>query len=798
MKSITIILLIYLLTFSTYAQQVNYNWRLGASIGYTNYYGDLSPYEIDGLGNLSNIFKLFTYNKNYYSKPSVQLSLERRITPTTGLMIQYGQYQFGMSDRFVQPDGSLDIEVPNFNRALNFRTTLEDIGLSLVFKADNGKLLKDKSLISPYLTLGAGWMWFDVRGDLLDENDSPYDYSAASITNDGTFETDLAKIETESKGNYDPSGLYSSLGIGFRIRLSNKFELFVQSDFKHVFTDYLDDVSGQYKEEYPSNFEAYTAKPGTNSVNADNPIRGNSNGQKDWYIYHGAGIKLSFGSARSHFRAPAIASNYEVIPFQRPMEESSKEREIRAGESKTSPVTNNYYTFLNWPTPPHWDHIKHQIAMLLLDMEIAEQYRLLEQVKSEQAETEKNLQAFRITGKELHPDSLAKNSERKYLLDISLEKRDSLSQEAMEIQTKILALERQKSLLPAPQDGDSSVFDWKYNLGLPITMQNGQLAEDTTGRTFVLKQGLPITESLVPQADSTSKTSIEEEAIAAVPPVVAPISEEKPQDQSKTQAPKQAVLPLKDDEKRNEETLDLQPEPQEIEVKEKKRKWWLPIPIIFPRLNKKKDDNKKEQDVISEEISPEGAEWYDHISQEEYETYYLPAIALGMTIAGIPASESTVLPETIGRVEAGQEPDSASIQEIPLPSPIPILRDTVYIEKNESTILLPTKTVVYFELNQQQLSFAEKDKLMLLASYLIEQPESKILLEGFADNTGKLSYNLKLIEARTNEVKRLLEEEFGISPERIETRIGGQIVRNTSKNIPNKMDRRVELTIIYE
>jgi hypothetical protein len=103
---------------------------------------------------------------------------------------------------------------------------------------------------------------------------------------------------------------YTNLGLGFRIRLGNRFEVFAQSDFLYTFTDYLDDVSGKYRTFYENDFQAYASKPGTNIVDPQNPYRGNPNNANDWIIYHGVGIKYNLGVSKKTFSAPRLSTYY--------------------------------------------------------------------------------------------------------------------------------------------------------------------------------------------------------------------------------------------------------------------------------------------------------------------------------------------------------------------------------------------------------------------------------------------------------------------------------------------------------
>jgi len=117
---------------------------------------------------------------------------------------------------------------------------------------------------------------------------------------DGRFETPLASLGTERTDGYNRTTLYANLGLGVRFRITKSIEIFAQSDFKRAATDYLDDVSGQYRTSYDNDFQEYAAKPGTNLVNAENRNRGFNDGKGDWYIYHGIGLNLASVPIKLH------------------------------------------------------------------------------------------------------------------------------------------------------------------------------------------------------------------------------------------------------------------------------------------------------------------------------------------------------------------------------------------------------------------------------------------------------------------------------------------------------------------
>ncbi|HAH39195.1 MAG TPA: hypothetical protein DCL81_22840, partial [Algoriphagus sp.] len=123
--------------------------------------------------------------------------------------------------------------------------------------------------------------------------------------------------------------------------------------------------------------------------------------------------------------------------------------------------------------------------------------------------------------------------------------------------------------------------------------------------------------------------------------------------------------------------------------------------------------------------------------------------------------------------------------------------DTVEVEKvveNTKPVLLEeSKLEVYFGINQSELSEEEKAKLLRLKEILETNPQLGLELIGFADNTGSVSYNLRLVEKRVNSVKKQLID-LGIDHKRIFKNSGGLILRGASKGSVDK-DRKVEIRL---
>lgn len=296
-----------LVTKSASAQQGTYTWRVGGAIGYMDYYGDVSPYSFRKWADWKKAFHFFQYNRYYIPTASYGITLERKLSPTMGLLFQLDHGKFAMSDRYRTTSGHWNTQAPHWSRALNFETSVSDLGAALSFQSDNGRLLKENAFLAPYLYLGAGLTHFKVRGDLYDRSGNPYVYADPRVKPDGVYETDLRPLLTETKNEYPDITGYANVGLGIKVRLSSEASLSVETDVRYSFTDYLDDVHGQYKTAYTSAKEAYAAHPGTNSIDPVSRNRGNNDGVNDLFIFNKIIFQYSFGhKQKPRFSAPFV------------------------------------------------------------------------------------------------------------------------------------------------------------------------------------------------------------------------------------------------------------------------------------------------------------------------------------------------------------------------------------------------------------------------------------------------------------------------------------------------------------
>lgn len=256
-----------LLTQSVVAQPQLYRYlRVGVGLGATNYLGDLDDD--------------FTFK---YTQPGISLTAATRVTPHISVRAGYFQGRMQATD-------ANSINASRQRRNLSFRSPLSELSLQLqVDFVPAMRRYNYRPRTTPYIFGGVSVFTFNPQAKL-----------------NGRW-VDLQPLGTE--GQYLPTRVnpltnvpypapYSRtqiaipLGVGFRMRLSKRMDMEIESGFRKTFTDYLDDVSGRYA--YKPDMLSYNptaaymmdppSKNYPNGVWDINGIRGRST-QDDWYIY---------------------------------------------------------------------------------------------------------------------------------------------------------------------------------------------------------------------------------------------------------------------------------------------------------------------------------------------------------------------------------------------------------------------------------------------------------------------------------------------------------------------------------
>ena len=106
---------------------------------------------------------------------------------------------------------------------------------------------------------------------------------------------------------------------------------------------------------------------------------------------------------------------------------------------------------------------------------------------------------------------------------------------------------------------------------------------------------------------------------------------------------------------------------------------------------------------------------------------------------------------------------------------------------------------VLFETDRADLKPQALEDLYPMVTFLRENPERHILIEGHTDSVGSESYNLDLSQQRATAVRNFLVHN-GISPERITARGYGKTypVASNDTEAGRQQNRRVEMVVLHE
>ena len=261
-KIVAIFLLCFLVAGSTVkAQQFKPNTEIGVLLGASYYLGDLNTTHFNqssaaaGLVIRKNIDKRFAYKAElmYLNLRSDETNSKDTISATRGLHFKSPIYELSGQIEF------------------NF------------LPYDPGNPLYTWT---PFVYAGASLFNFNPQGE--NANGEWVDLQPLGTEGQGTTQPN-----TDSK--YSLIQFAAALGGGVKIAVSNTFNIIFEYSTRKTFTDYLDDVSGNYVSttptEWSDNPDALYFSDPSDRVYPFGKERGNPN-KKDWYSF--AGVTLSF------------------------------------------------------------------------------------------------------------------------------------------------------------------------------------------------------------------------------------------------------------------------------------------------------------------------------------------------------------------------------------------------------------------------------------------------------------------------------------------------------------------------
>lgn len=872
-KKTLIISVILVRTLTLSAQQGDYNWRLGVSGGFTNYYGDLSPFRIDYLSDYNEAARLFSYNSNYVDRPSYRLTLERQITPTTGIMLSAGNYQFAGSDLYIDRGGNLNTGTPEFQRALNFNTTLTDVGLSLVFKTDNDKLFSKEAFFAPYFTIGAGWFNFDVSGDLRDDNGNFYDYSAGTPQLNGNFETDLSQIRTNEE-QYLTEGWYAQLGLGLKFRLSRRLDLNIESFVNFTNNDFLDDVSGNYPASFDTPEQAFASLPAqTGSGNQRGTVNHN-----DLYIYHGVTLKYNFGYREKSFRAPTV-HNYGIDEYEagEGIYDISRPDTTVADTAKTEKAESPIHTTLNvfnYAAVVQQDDSKFQqqtnehLFELRKLLEISGTQSQLRDEVQQQKQIESELDALRAKIDEIESDTnMEAGEKRKLLRELNREektKQERLNEKIGVVDSLNLLISdiRKREVVVDSNAGSAT----KIIIGadtqtyyLPGNMKPAQrsVQRDTVffGEQDTLDRETAYVEKPAEKrVDSDTKADIEvNESVRELQKQIDELKQESEKSKQRKKEQTEKQLESRDEEieelktelaelrgiikdRTSEETIILQQESERAREASRtdlrgvnanlaaQTAAITALSYALLRDDKTTDEEKQEiqkslaaldsliaqEDSLALPLETAAAEEIQ-ASQPRVDTVRQviprPAEKVQVTDSALKALENRI--NMLSAKIEGDKPETQKKESDTLPQNIEALIQQIDAlnqqleaqkERAKEAKTPGTKQkatdVIYFDLNSSSLTVNQERQIEKLVTQWRETANTQFELTAYADNTGSVSYNIRMCENRLNAVKQSILSHFkpGEQKPRINLIIGGTVVRSSSSR-PQSEDRRVDVIL---
>jgi hypothetical protein len=214
---------------------------VGVSLNALNYYGDLSP--------LSSRFS----TDISFTRPAIGLSFVHRFGPRYTLVgsFLYGTLK-GSDNDSADPD---DVNARfRYVRNLEFRSRIKELSAVAVFDLyENMATYISRVKWTPYAGLGLAVFHHEPKARV-----PATDLNGVAFTNAGEW-VKLRPLGTEGQySTLDPGDVNSGIKkykniqaaipgmVGARFRLNEVVDLWAELGFRYTFTDYLDDVSGNY------------------------------------------------------------------------------------------------------------------------------------------------------------------------------------------------------------------------------------------------------------------------------------------------------------------------------------------------------------------------------------------------------------------------------------------------------------------------------------------------------------------------------------------------------------------------
>jgi len=263
------LVLVLFFTTDLFSQYRYSYFKVGLSTGTTNYLGDLDDD--------------FTLK---FTRPGVGINGSYRFNP-------FMTANLGFFKGWISATDANSTNEVRQRRNLSFHSPITEFSATVSFDflpSDRGYVYRPK--YTPYVFGGVAVFTFNPQTELGGET--------IDLQPLGTEGQNLPDRSGVNPGPYALTQFAIPLGAGVRFAIAKRWDLEVETGFRKIFTDYLDDVSGTYP-----NLDELRAQNPVAALLSDridltqfpdgasivNGIRGD-NTQQDWYIY--TNVRLSF------------------------------------------------------------------------------------------------------------------------------------------------------------------------------------------------------------------------------------------------------------------------------------------------------------------------------------------------------------------------------------------------------------------------------------------------------------------------------------------------------------------------
>jgi len=212
---------------SNFGKDKVYN-SLGVSLNALNYYGDLAPSP-----------KKFSTDISF-TRPALGVSFTHRFGPRYQLIgsFMYGGLR-GSDFESADPD-DFDNGAFRYVRNLSFRNRIKELSfIAQVDLFENQATYISRVPWTPYVFAGVAIFHHNPQAQVPDTDllENPFSDAGEWV--------DLRPLKTEGK-SYSSFQFAIPFGIGARFRINEVMDISAELGFRYTFTDYLDDVSGDY------------------------------------------------------------------------------------------------------------------------------------------------------------------------------------------------------------------------------------------------------------------------------------------------------------------------------------------------------------------------------------------------------------------------------------------------------------------------------------------------------------------------------------------------------------------------